>query len=64
MRNAPERFGLYNNGITIVVTDFVLGEDGVIELIEPYVVNGCQTTRIIWEVCYQKLEAGWYGYSA
>jgi len=61
MRNAPERFGLYNNGITIVVTDFVPGEDGVIELIEPYVVNGCQTTRTIWEVCYEKLEAGGTG---
>lgn len=61
MRNAPERFGLYNNGITIVVTDFVSGEDGDIELIEPYVVNGCQTTRTIWEVCYEKLEAGGTG---
>jgi hypothetical protein len=61
LRHAPERFGLYNNGITIVVTDFVPGEDGDIELIEPYVVNGCQTTKTIWEVCYEKLEAGGTG---
>jgi len=25
------------------------------------VVNGCQTTRTIWEVCYEKLEAGGTG---
>lgn len=30
---------------------------------EPYVVNGCQTTRTIWEVCQQKLEAGGTGAS-
>lgn len=60
LKNAPERFGLYNNGITIVVTDFVL-KNGGYELIEPYVVNGCQTTRTIWEVFHRKLEAGGSG---
>ena len=47
LKVAPERFGLYNNGITIVVADFTPHEDGTLELIEPYVVNGCQTTRTI-----------------
>jgi len=62
LRNTPERFGLYNNGITIVVTNFVL-DDGNIELIEPFVVNGCQTTKTIWEICYEKIEAGGTGTS-
>lgn len=63
LRNAPDRFGLYNNGITIVVTNFILHGDGNIELIEPFVVNGCQTTKTIWEICYEKLEAGGTGIS-
>lgn len=60
---APERFGLYNNGITIVVTSFSQRPDGTTELIEPYVVNGCQTTRTIWEVCHRRQEAGGTGSS-
>ncbi|MBI2856664.1 MAG: AIPR family protein, partial [Chloroflexi bacterium] len=63
LRTNPERFGLYNNGITIVATDFVPSDDGVTVLVDPYVVNGCQTTRSIWDVCYQRLEAGGHGAS-
>jgi hypothetical protein len=58
----PERFGLYNNGITIVVEQFEKLPNNIeYELTEPYVVNGCQTTRTIWEVLYRKLEAGGTG---
>ena len=57
----PERFGLYNNGITIVVANFEALEDGSTKLIEPYIVNGCQTTKTIWEVCNRRLEAGGTG---
>ncbi len=63
LRERPERFGLYNNGITIVVNNFNETADGHIDLIEPYIVNGCQTTRAIWDVCYQRLEAGGHGHS-
>ncbi len=63
LRTNPERFGLYNNGITIVVTDFEPKEGNLTLLIDPYVVNGCQTTRSIWDVCYQRLEAGGHGTS-
>lgn len=63
LRTNPERFGLFNNGITIVVTDFEVKGDGLTTLREPYVVNGCQTTRSIWDVCYQRLEAGGHGIS-
>jgi hypothetical protein len=61
IKEAPQHFGLYNNGITFVVTDYKTQPDGSLELIEPYVVNGCQTTRTIWEACRQRLEAGGTG---
>lgn len=58
----PERFGLFNNGITVVVEGFQKLPNNVeYELTEPYIVNGCQTTRTIWEVLYKKLEAGGTG---
>lgn len=60
--NKPERFGLYNNGITIVVEDFQKLPNNIdYELTEPFVVNGCQTTKTIWEVLYRKLESGGTG---
>lgn len=61
LKEDPAQFGLYNNGITIVVNHFeTLGRDKYL-LTEPYIVNGCQTTRTIWEVCLQKLESGGKG---
>ena len=57
----PERFGLYNNGITFVVADFKRHGDNQLELVEPFVVNGCQTPRTIWEVFHQRLESGGTG---
>ena len=60
LRDAPERFGLYNNGITIVVYDFSNARSSVI-LTEPYIVNGCQTTRTIWEVFHQRYGSGGTG---
>lgn len=60
LRDAPERFGLYNNGITIVVHDY-RSEEGSVELTEPFIVNGCQTTRTIWEVFHARLSSGGTG---
>jgi hypothetical protein len=62
LRDEPEQFGLFNNGITLTATNFV-DNNGAYDLIEPYVVNGCQTTRTIWEVCQQKFESGGTGKS-
>ncbi|MEN4013974.1 MAG: AIPR family protein [Bellilinea sp.] len=60
LENAPEKFGLYNNGITIVAAHF--GQDnGSLILTEPFIVNGCQTTRTIWDVLRRRLEAGGTG---
>jgi hypothetical protein len=61
LRDKPDRFGLYNNGITIVVADFRPESDGSLTLMDPYVVNGCQTSRTIWEVFHKRLEAGGTG---
>lgn len=60
LRDAPERFGLYNNGITIVVSGYT-HTNSQVELIEPYIVNGCQTSRTLWEVFHQRVDAGGTG---
>ncbi|MGO0063860.1 AIPR family protein [Brevibacillus fluminis] len=57
----PERFGLYNNGITIVVQDFEKHAETEYELTEPFIVNGCQTTKTIWSVLLKKLDSGGTG---
>lgn len=64
LKEAPERFGLYNNGITITVSDFSVSGSGTYDLVEPFVVNGCQTTRTIWEVLNSRLDAGGSGESS
>ena len=63
LRDSPELFGLYNNGITIVVSDYTTRSDGSCLLSDPYVVNGCQTTRTIWDVLRQRLDSGGTGKS-
>ena len=60
----PEKFGLYNNGITIVVSGYSKPpNDGIVtvNMNDPYVVNGCQTTKTIWQVLDGKLNAGGTG---
>ncbi len=60
----PEKFGLYNNGITLVVSDYSRSlADDTVTMKDPYVVNGCQTTRTIWQVLDGKLNAGGTGVS-
>lgn len=61
LTDEPEKFGLYNNGITIVVSDFREIKQGHIALSDPFIVNGCQTTRTIWEVLHTKLGSGGTG---
>lgn len=60
LRDAPERFGLYNNGLTFVVSDYQEA-DGAYRLVEPHVVNGCQSSRTIWEVFDRRYNAGGTG---
>ena len=60
----PEYFGLFNNGITIVARAIENQANGSWLLTNPYVVNGCQTTRTIWEVLKIKLDSGGTGAAA
>ena len=62
LREVPDRFGFYNNGITIVVNDYSY-KNGTLELVNPSVVNGCQTTRSIYDVFDKKLNSGGTGQS-
>lgn len=48
INNKPEMFGVYNNGITIVVSNFEKIGKEEYQLSDPQIVNGCQTTKIIW----------------
>src|SRR5207248_1190095 len=43
LNSHPENFGLYNNGITIVVEAYTPSGDSQFELVDLFVVNGCQT---------------------
>ena len=61
LNEEPEKFGLYNNGITIVVSGYSRLEHGIVTIRDPYIVNGCQTTRTIWEVLDGRLNAGGTG---
>ena len=62
LNSSPEKFGLYNNGITIVVSGYSKdNSDGKFTVHDPYIVNGCQTTRTIWQVLDNKLNAGGHG---
>lgn len=62
LNDNPEKFGLYNNGITIVASSRSMSDDGaVVTLTDPYIVNGCQTTRTVWQVLDGKLNAGGTG---
>ena len=73
LHNDPEKFGLYNNGITLVVAGYSkpTSDDTVtmndpyvtVTMNGPYVVNGCQTTRTIWQVLDGKLNSGGTGQS-
>jgi len=54
----PERFGLYNNGITLVADRVQRVAENEVSLTNPYIVNGCQTTRSIWAVLQRKLNSG------
>ena len=47
LQNNPEKFFYYNNGITIVVSDFEELGENMIELHAPQIVNGAQTSNSI-----------------
>ncbi|MCS6245237.1 MAG: AIPR family protein [Opitutus sp.] len=60
LEKQPEHFGLFNNGITIVAQKVDSAADKL-GLTTPYIVNGCQTTRTLWDVLDRRLDAGGTG---
>lgn len=50
--NTPERFVLYNNGITIVCENFIL-QNQKLKIDKPQIVNGCQTCNSLFEIYQQ-----------
>lgn len=52
LKNCPEQFALFNNGITIVCKE-VKSENGKYVLQNPQIVNGCQTCNMIYQA-YQE----------
>lgn len=61
LREYPDKLGLFNNGVTIVASD-IQGDPQLtsdsLRLDMPYIVNGCQTTRTIFDYVDRKLDAG------
>ncbi len=47
LQESPDKFFYYNNGITIVVSDFEELEDNILMLHAPQIVNGAQTSNSI-----------------
>jgi hypothetical protein len=65
LEQTPDLFGLYNNGITIIVDDVnQIEQSDEYLLIKPYIVNGCQTTQCIWNVFHPRLKSGGTGTDA
>lgn len=63
IENCPEKLGVYNNGITLVASRFSKSGTGSKWTIStPFIVNGCQTTRTIYEVLDRKLGSGGSGH--
>ncbi|WP_162510651.1 AIPR family protein [Treponema endosymbiont of Eucomonympha sp.] len=50
IRKDPELFLLCNNGITIVCSDFDQIKDRLIQIENPQIVNGCQTSNTIFNM--------------
>ena len=48
LKTNPEKFVAFNNGITLICRN-LRETQGVLTLEEPYIVNGCQTTRTLFE---------------
>jgi len=57
----PQFFGMFNNGITIVADEITNSNPEKYQLKNPYIVNGCQTTKTIYDTLstFEKYEQSW-----
>ena len=58
LQTNPDKFFYYNNGITIVVSDFEELGDNLIKLHAPQIVNGAQTSNSILDHSKRTYSAG------
>lgn len=47
-RTHPDNIWLFNNGVTMVCKEFILKDQSFLHIIEPQIVNGCQTANTIY----------------
>jgi len=66
LKNNPEKFALYNNGITLVVSNIIEDENnkGVFYIKNPSIVNGCQSSRSIYDALNNFSKSGGNGSSS
>lgn len=50
MKDEPELFLLCNNGITIVSSNYEPIKDDLVKIINPQIVNGCQTSNTLFKL--------------
>ena len=65
IEKSPHNLGIYNNGVTFVCSDLIPPSRarGKREwtLVNPYIVNGCQTTKTLFETVDMELGSGGRG---
>ena len=54
IRESPEKFVYFNNGIIITCKDFSIDANGLVTLRDFSIVNGCQTTTLIGTTGFEK----------
>jgi len=57
LREEPQHFGLFNNGLTFVARSIERDKNDHLVLVDPSVVNGCQTTRTIFDVLGEEFKS-------
>ena len=57
IRDNPQKLVFFNNGITLTCTKIVPIKDGGVNLLNPSIVNGCQTSYATYEILEQFIKA-------
>ena len=55
IKNMPERFVLFNNGVTIVCSSFHQG-NRLLEIENPQIVNGCQSSYLLFNAAKENID--------
>ena len=55
IKNMPERFVLFNNGVTIVCGSFHQG-NRLLEIENPQIVNGCQSSYLLFNAAKENID--------